>query len=135
MPSRCSRGDRGDVMNGELSQFFGACGDAMLLVSPSGQIIEANDPAQALFGYAAGQLPGSSARRLFPGQSLGLRPARPGPGTGTGTRRCAELVGQRADASQFPAEVQSTAITTCDGTASVRRKCDIPEQKRAQFAI
>ena len=122
-------------MNGELSQFFGACGDAMLLVSPSGQIIEANDPAQALFGYAAGQLPGSSARRLFPGQSLGLRPARPGPGTGTGTRRCAELVGQRADASQFPAEVQAIAITTSDGPASVLTIRDITEQQRAQFVL
>src|SRR5215470_13445515 len=113
-------------MNGELSQFFEACRDAMLVVTPSGQIIQANAPAEALFGFKGDQLPGTSARRLFPGQSLGLRPGRGGPGADT--QRCCELVGQRADASQFPAEVQVIPVTTERGPAAVLSVRDITTQ-------
>ena len=120
-------------MNGEFSQFFEACRDAMLIVTLSGQIIQANAPAEALFGFKGDQLTGQSARRLFPGQSLGLRPARGGPGIDT--QRCCELVGQRADASQFPAEVQVIPVTTAQGPAAVLAIRDITEQQRAAFVL
>src|SRR5215467_12786572 len=122
-------------MSGEFSEFFGACRDAMLVVTPSGQILQANAPAAALFGYAGDQLAGTQARRLFPGQSLGLRPPRGGAGPGTGTQRCAELVGQRADASQFPAEVQVIPVTTERGPAAVLSVRDITTQQRAAFVL
>jgi PAS domain S-box-containing protein len=120
-------------VSGEFSQFFAACREAMLVVSLSGRILQANAPAEALFGYGGGQLPGTSARRLFPGQSLGLRAGRGGPGADT--RRCAELAGQRADASQFPAEVQVIPLATGDGPAAVLSIRDITEQQRAQFVL
>src|SRR5215472_12573943 len=120
-------------MNGEFSQFFEACRDALLLVTPSGQIIQANAAAQALFGYGPGRLHGHSARRLFPGQPLGLRPPRPGPQPQPGAVRCAELVAQRADASQFPAEVQVIDLTTGQGPAAVLTIRDITSQQRAQL--
>src|SRR5690242_6260684 len=130
----------------------------MLVVTPSAQIIQANAQAEALFGYEGDQLAGTSARRLFPGQSLRLRPARGGPGAETGggpgaetrggpgagetrggpgvdTQRCAELVGQRADASQFPAEVQVIPVTTAQGPAAVLTIRDITEQQRAAFVL
>jgi PAS domain S-box-containing protein len=121
-------------MRSEFCQFFEAFGDAMLVVGPSGQISQANAQAEALFGYGPGQLRGQSARRLFPGQplALGPRPARPSPGAGT---RPAELVGQRADCSQFPAEVQVIALTTGNGPAAVLCIRDITEQQRAQFVL
>ena len=122
-------------MSGEFSEFFAACRDAMLVVTPSGQIIQANAPAEALFGFEGDELAGQSARRLFPGQPLGLRPPRGAPAPGVGTQRCCELVGQRADASQFPAEVQAIAITTSAGPASVLTIRDITEQQRAQFVL
>jgi PAS domain S-box-containing protein len=117
----------------EFSQFFEACGDAMLVVSLSGQVLQANAQAGALFGYGPGQLPGTSARRLFPGQSLGLRPARPGPGPDP--RRCCELVGQRADASQFPAAVQVITLATAGAPAAVLTIRDITDHQRAQFVL
>jgi len=120
-------------MSGEFSEFFAACRDAMLVVTPSGQIIQANAPAAALFGFEGDQLAGQPARRLFPGQSLGLRPARGGPGVHTA--RCAELVGQRADASQFPAAVQVIAVTTGQGPAAVLCVRDLTEQQRAAFVL
>jgi len=120
-------------MKNEFFQFFEACRDAMLVVGLSGQISQANAQAEALFGYGPSQLHGQSARRLFPGQSLGLRPARPGPGVYT--RRHAELVGQRADRSQFPAEVQVVAVKTDDGSAAVLCIRDITEQQRAQLVL
>jgi PAS domain S-box-containing protein len=119
------------VMSGEFSQFFEACGDAMLLVGPSGQISAANAQAGALFGYGREGLCGQPARRLFPGQSLGLRAGRPGPGA----RRVCELVGQRADASQFPAEVQVIQVSTGQGPAAVLSIRDITERQRAAFVL
>jgi len=118
-------------MSGEFSQFFEACGDAMLVVRPSGQISQANAQAGSLFGYGCEQLAGQPARRLFPGQPLGLRPARPG----AAGRRVCELVGQRADASQFPAEVQVIAVATDDGPAAVLSIRDITERQRAAFVL
>jgi PAS domain S-box-containing protein len=130
-------------MSSEFSEFFGACRDAMLIVTPSGQIIQANAPAEVLFGFKGDQLAGQSARRLFPGQSLGLRPEQGGPGVdiqgvdiqGVDTQRCCELVGQRADASQFPAEVQVIPVTTAQGPAAVLAIRDITEQQRAAFVL
>src|SRR5215469_8651748 len=63
-------------MSSEFLEFFEACRDAMLIVTPSGQIIQANAPAEALFGFEGDELAGQSARRLFPGQPPGRRGAR-----------------------------------------------------------
>ena len=84
-------------MSDEFSEFFEACRDAMLVVTPSAQIIQANAQAEALFGYEGDQLAGTSARRLFPGQSLRLRPARGGPGAET--RGCSKVPGAWACAA------------------------------------
>src|SRR5215469_16425499 len=122
-------------MSSEFLEFFEACRDAMLIVTPSGQIIQANAPAEALFGFEGDELAGQSARRLFPGQPLRLRAARGGPGLGT--QRCCELVGQRADASQFPAEVQVIPLTGAggQGPAAVLSIRDITEHQRAAFVL
>jgi PAS domain S-box-containing protein len=119
-------------MNLRFAQFFEACGDAMLIVTASEKISQANAAAESLFGQGRYQLRGQPASRLFPGQSLRLQP---GPGPEAAAAWYVEVVGQRADHSQFPAQVQVIPVTTDQGPADLLSVRDIAEQQRAQFVL
>jgi PAS domain S-box-containing protein len=122
-----------------FAQFFEAWRDAMLVASLSGKISQANAAAESLFGYGRGQLQGQPVKRLFPGQSLELWTARAGPEAEAEAEAVTgwyvELVGRRADLSQFPAQVQIIPVTTGQGQAAFVSIRDITEQQRAQFVL
>ncbi len=123
----------------EFAQFFGAWRDAMLVVSPSGKIGQANAAAESLLGFGRGRLQGQPVGRLFPGQPLELRPAGAGPGAEAEpeaeTGRYVELVARRADGSQFPAQVQIILVTAGQGRMAFLSIRDITEQRRARFVL
>jgi len=122
----------------EFAQFFEAWRDAMVVVSPAGKISQANAATESLFGFGRGQLHGQPVKRLFPGR-LELRPARAGPEAQAQAEaekgRYVELVAQRADQSQFTAQVQIIPLATGRGQAAFLTIRDITEQQHAQSVL
>src|SRR5215469_18834820 len=103
-------------MKSRFLQLFEYSPDAMVMVDRAGQIHEANNQAEQLFGYGHNQLRGESVQRLFPGQSVPL-PSGLGPVERIG--RHLDLVGSSSDLRQFPADVNVIPIQTERGTANV----------------
>ena len=119
-------------MKSRFLQLFEYSPDAMVMVDRAGQIHEANNQAEQLFGYGHNQLRGESVQRLFPGQSVPL-PSGLGPVERIG--RHLDLVGSSSDLRQFPADVNVIPIQTERGTANVISIRDITDAQRAQFVL
>jgi PAS domain S-box-containing protein len=117
-------------MKSRFLQLFESSPDAMVMVVRSGQIYNANNKAEELFGYGRQQLRAESIHTLFPGQSV---PLPGGAGQAGGTRAHLSLVGSTSDLRQFPADVTVIPIQTERGTASVISIRDITDLQRAQF--
>lgn len=120
-------------MNGQLRQFVESSPDAILIVEPEGRIRYANGPAASLFGYDRERLSGESIRTIVPDQPLPLFSENPGPAKHDS--RQLELVCQRSDAGQFPAEVSVVRVKAGRGPAGVVTVRDMTEAQRAQFVL
>lgn len=117
-------------MKSQLRQLCESFPDAMLIADSGGRILGANARAESLFGYRPAQLNGRCIQALFPDQ-VNLSPGGSGPGKHGA--QPVELVGSRADSSQFPAEVSIVPLHTRQGTATVVIIKDITEAQRARF--
>jgi len=118
---------------------FKTAPDAMIVSDASGRIMLANPQAHHLFGYAPTAMLGISIDALVPDRVRGhhhhhraayIAQPRVRP-MGTGQ----ELVGQRADGSQFPVEIALSPIQTPDGRFFVASIRDISETQRARQAL
>ena len=118
---------------------FETAPDAMIVSDAQGRIALANPQAERLFGYASGRMRGLAVEALVPEQvrdrhqkhrsNYVAQPRTRPMGTGQ------ELIGQRADGSQFPVEIALSPIETPDGKFYVASIRDISETQRARQAL
>jgi len=113
--------------------------DAMVIADEDGRIVMVNEQAERTFGHAASAMVGESVEMLIPerfrdrhGRQVNdyfADPERREMGEGM------ELLGIRADGSEFPIEVGLSPLETSEGmlVSSVVR--DITERKRAADAL
>ncbi len=111
--------------------------DAFISLDSEGNIIEWNDNAVAILGYAKIEVVGKNFSIILPPQELGLNASY---------RKCyqkseniigviRELVGQRKDGSHFPLELRTAKIVIDTGSLFLVSARDISERKRAQAEI
>jgi PAS domain S-box-containing protein len=113
-----------------------AAPDAMVVVSPTGEIVLLNVQAENQFGYSRDELIGQRVRNIIP-QGFAERLIADGTRSaaealaqqiGTGI----ELVGRRKDGSEFPLEIMLSPLESAEGilvTAAIR---DISVRKNAE---
>ncbi len=113
-----------------------AAPDAIVGVTPDGQITLVNAQAERLFGYHRDQLLGQPIEILVPDRVCGVHPAhrtgyfndaKPRP-MGAGM----QLAARRRDGTEFPCEISLSALDTEDGpmvTAAIR---DVTDRIEAQ---
>jgi diguanylate cyclase (GGDEF)-like protein/PAS domain S-box-containing protein len=114
--------------------------DAMVIADENGQIVLANRQVEHLFGWPSRSLIGQPVEMLLPGR---LRDghqqhradyhrhapqARP---MGGGI----ELLGLRADGSEFPVEVSLSPVQTADGVLVCAAIRDVTDRKQAERAL
>jgi PAS domain S-box-containing protein len=116
-----------------------AAPDAMVIVTPGGDIALVNDQTEKLFGYTRDELLGHNAEILVP---VRQRDKRPGYGgayfTNPQTRSMGEgpgLYGLRRDGSEFPIEISVSPIETPEGLLVSSAVRDITDRKRAEVAL
>jgi PAS domain S-box-containing protein len=128
-----------DLHASTFEALFNTAPDAMIVSDAGGRIVLANPQAHRLFGYAQRSMHGLSVDVLVPDRVRGhhkhhrasyiaqprIRPM------GTGQ----ELIGQRADGSQFPVEIALSPIESADGHFFVASIRDISETQRARQAL
>ena len=97
-------------------QFLGAVPDPVIIVSDTGRIVYANEPAERTFGYAPGELAGQVHEVLIPEELRGLHREHsanyrrePGPRR-METRGAGRLWGLRKDRSRFPIEASLNTL-------------------------
>jgi PAS domain S-box-containing protein len=113
-----------------------AAPDAVVGVDPDGRIVLVNGQAERLFGYQRSELLGQLVEILVPDAVKELHPGHRGryfahPGTrpmGAGLN----LVGQRRDGSEFPAEISLSALETEDGVIVSAAIRDVSDRKRIE---
>ncbi|TFW05388.1 PAS domain S-box protein [Oxalobacteraceae bacterium OM1] len=114
--------------------------DAMLIADAGGRIILTNPPLLRMFGYGDGQMDGMQIEQLIPErfrhghsglrESYGKQPRARSMGTGL------ELLGARADGSEFPVEVSLSPLETEHGERLVMATIhDITRRKEAEAAV
>ena len=120
-------------------ELFETAPDAMVVIDRSGTIVLANPQAEQLFGHPQQAMVGQPVEMLMP---PGLR------GTHTGHRdrymekprvrpmgAGQELIGMRADGSEFPIEIALSPIDAAEGRFYVASVRDISETQRARQAL
>jgi PAS domain S-box-containing protein len=110
--------------------------DAMVVVSPSGEIVLLNAQAEKQFGYPCDELLGQGVNSIIP---VGFAERLIADGTRTAAEALAqqigtgiELTGRRKDGSEFPIEIMLSPLESAEGilvTAAIR---DITERKNAE---
>ena len=113
-----------------------AAPDAMVVVSPTGEIVLLNIQAENQFGYSRDELIGQEVRNIIP---QGFAERLIADGTRSAAEALAqqigagiELVGRRKDGSEFPLEIMLSPLESAEGilvTAAIR---DISVRKNAE---
>jgi PAS domain S-box-containing protein len=113
--------------------------EAVVIVDREGRVVFANGRAEAMFGYAPGELVGQPVEILLPER---FRPAhrqhrtryfdapRPRP-MGLGL----DLAGRRKDGTEFPVEISLSSFVTADGPFAVGLISDITQRKQSEEAF
>src|SRR5262245_8814413 len=128
-----------DTTNTLFQALLESAPDAIVIVDQSGQIRLVNQQAEQLFGYDSAELIGQMVEVLLPERlrsrhagfrgSYAAKPhARP---MGSGI----ELVAQRQDGTEFPAEISLSPLHTDDGLLITSAIRDISERKRAEAEL
>ena len=130
--------DLAELPASAFEALFETAPDAMIVSDIEGRIVLANPQAQRLFGYTA-PMRGLSIDALVPERvraqhkhhraTYSAHPRIRPMGTGQ------ELIGQRANGSQFPVEIALSPIATPDGRFFVASIRDISETQRARQAL
>jgi PAS domain S-box-containing protein len=110
--------------------------DAMVVVSPSGEIVLLNAQAEKQFGYPCDELLGQGVNSIIP---VGFAERLIADGTRTAAEALAqqigtgiELNGQRKDGSQFPIEIMLSPLESAEGTLVTAAIRDVTEHKNAE---
>ncbi len=113
--------------------------DAMVIVDKAGTILMVNDQAEKTFGFSASEMMGQSVNMLIPARLHERHPSLLAVYFADPTRREMlggdNLLGVRADGTEFPIEVGLSPIETADGllVSSVIR--DVTERRKAADAL
>jgi PAS domain S-box-containing protein len=123
-------------MEGRYRGLLEAAPDAMVVVSPAGEIVLLNVQAENQFGYRRDELVGQPVKNIIP---EGFAERLIADGTRTAAEALAqqigtgiELVARRKDGSAFPIEIMLSPLDSADGvlvTAAIR---DISVRKAAE---
>ena len=114
--------------------------DAMVITDESGVIVRVNAHAERLFGHPRGQLIGRPVEQLLPPRLHDLhgerrRAYQRNPHTRSMGEAHQQLIGLRADGSEFPADIAIGPIHTPDGTLFVASVRDVTERRRTQAIL
>jgi PAS domain S-box-containing protein len=110
--------------------------DAMVVVSPNGEIVLLNAQAERQFAYRRDELLGQDVKSIIP-EGFAERLIADGTRTaaealeqqmGTGI----ELSGRRKDGSQFPIEIMLSPLESAEGTLVTAAIRDVTEHKNAE---
>jgi PAS domain S-box-containing protein len=110
--------------------------DAMVVVSPNGEIVLLNAQAEKQFAYRRDELLGKDVKSIIPegfAERLiadGTRSAAEALAQQIGTG--IELNGQRKDGSQFPIEIMLSPLESAEGTLVTAAIRDVTEHKNAE---
>lgn len=122
-----------------LNSLFESAPDAILLVNHAGEIVRANQQAEAMFGYERGELLGKPVDMLLPedrrGQHVRKRSLY---ATDMVTRSMGaglELAGRRQDGQEFPVDIMLSPVKIDDGEMVICAVRNISEQKRLQAEL
>ena len=124
---------------GLFEKLFELSPDAIVVVDRAGRIVQASAQAEQMFGYAQADLLGQRVEKLIPERFRDGHPkhrevynaeskVRP---MGAGL----ELLGRRADGSEFPVDIMLSPIETPDGPVVLCAIRDISKRKRAEAAL
>jgi PAS domain S-box-containing protein len=113
--------------------------DAVIVTDRQGNILQANEQTERLFGYTRGELVGQPVEILMPERFRSIHPGhrtkysaephtRP---MGAGL----ELYGQRKDGSEFPVDIMLSSVETPEGIVILSVVRDISVRKRAEDAL
>ena len=117
---------------------FEAAPSGMLMVDEAGVIALANGRAEALFGFAPGELDGQAIEALVPEGWLAAAEAdhevtgNPGP---LALGREPTVTARRNDGAEFPAEICVKPVMTAEGKRLLVTVMDISARRRSEEAI
>jgi PAS domain S-box-containing protein len=111
--------------------------DATIVTDRLGRMVLVNSQAEALFGFARGELLGQAVEMLIPARFRSAHPAhRHGYFQDPRTRAMGagklELYGLRRDGTEFPVEISLSPLETEDGALAITAIRDITERKRVE---
>jgi PAS domain S-box-containing protein len=130
---------RDEERDRELRLLLETAAQGIVSVDAQGLIVTANRAAEAMFGWASGELIGQSIERLVPASLRDLHAhhrshyfagPRPRP-----TPVDADLMGQRRDGTTFPIEVSLNHVANPSGGRAIAFVTDITARKRAEAAL
>src|SRR5450759_5104633 len=119
---------------GHIEKLFRLARDVVLLIDPSGNVVEANDAAVAAYGYSLDELRGMNIRDL---RTVEAQAAidRDWQGASGPLGVLFETVNRRKDGSTFPVEVSAQTIDIEGKPYRQSFIRDITERKRAEQAL
>ncbi len=127
------------LMEARFRDLLDSTPDGIVMVNPTGHIVIANQQAESLFGYGAGELRGRSVDHLLPqryrhahvGHRSGYiaQPRKRAMGTGL------QLQGLRKDGTEFPVEISLSALQTEESTFVMSAIRDTSERRNFEQAL
>jgi len=120
-----------------LESIIGSAHDAIVSVNAQGQIIMFNKGAKINFGYDANEVLGEPVTRLMPERFASkhaehMQEFMRSKETSRRKNRRSEIVGQRKDGSEFPAEASISKLDTKDGLVLTIILRDTTERRQAE---
>jgi PAS domain S-box-containing protein len=125
--------ERRDRSERNFRGLIDAAPDAILVIDSDGRVLKANDEAERMFGYSRDDLLGHDVEMIVPDRFRAEhRAKRARYGEAPATRTIAgELVGKRADGSEFPVEIRISPLETQGTHSVVGIVRDVTERHRA----